>query len=70
MALLDTTVFLDLGGKHGRRYRAPAEAMIRQLLAGGETLMSSRVNLAELYVGVELADDPAREEGCMSVLAP
>ena len=61
MALLDTTVFVDLGGRGGKKRRAEAEAFIRQLLSGGESLYSSRVNVAELYVGAELSDDPAAE---------
>ena len=61
MALLDTTVFVDLGGRGGKRRRAEAEAIVRRLLADGESLFSSRVNVAELYVGAELSTDPVAE---------
>ena len=61
MALLDTTVFVDLGGRGGKKKKAEAQEMLRQLISQGETLLTSRINVAELYVGVELGDDPARE---------
>jgi tRNA(fMet)-specific endonuclease VapC len=61
MALLDTTVFVDLGGRGGKKRRAEAEAIVRQLLADGESLFASRFNVAELYVGAELSNDSAAE---------
>lgn len=61
MALLDTTVFIDLNGRGGARRKAEAEAIVRDLLASGETLVTSRVNVAEMYVGVELSNDSAAE---------
>ena len=61
MALLDTTVFVDLHGRGGARRMAEAEAAIRDLLAVGEILVTSRVNIAEIYSGVELGKAPQKE---------
>lgn len=61
MACLDTTVFLDLRGRSGKRRQARAEAVIQQLVLQGDALTTTRINCAELYVGVALADNPARE---------
>jgi tRNA(fMet)-specific endonuclease VapC len=61
MALLDTTVFVDLGGRGGKKRRREAEAIVRQLLSDGESLYASRINVAELYVGAELSNDPVAE---------
>ena len=62
MALLDTTVFVDLGGRGGSKKKAEAQQILRQLLASGESLCTSRVNIAELYVGLEISDDPDHEQ--------
>ena len=61
MALLDTTVFVDLRGRGGRRRQEEAEEIIRRLLGEGETLFTSQINIAELYVGAELSDEPGTE---------
>ena len=61
MALLDTTVYVDLRGRGGARRKAEAEKTIRQLLQSGEILVTSRVNIAEIYCGVELASDRPNE---------
>ena len=57
MALLDTTVLIDLG----RQARAPAHqrarAAVRRLLASGEMLFTSRINEAEFRVGPEMSGD-------------
>ena len=49
MALLDTNVFLDLQGRGGSKRRLSAQRIIAQLLAQNETLVTSRINVAELY---------------------
>jgi len=66
MALLDTTVFVDLGGRSGKKRAAAAEEVLRRILGSGETLMTSRINLAELYVGAELSDDRPGEQSKIS----
>jgi tRNA(fMet)-specific endonuclease VapC len=65
MALLDTTVYVDIHGRGGAKRRAEAEEMTRRLLRDGETLVTSRLNVAEIYVGLELGDDPAYEKLAM-----
>jgi predicted nucleic acid-binding protein len=61
VALLDTTVLIDLG----RRPQAPAHqrarAAVRRLLASGEMLFTSRINEAELRVGPEMSGQRRRE---------
>ena len=66
MALLDTTVFVDLEGRGGKRRKAEAQEMLRQIMQTGESLVTSRVNLAELYVGLELSDDPLEERAAIA----
>jgi len=61
MALLDTTVYVDIHGRGGAKRRAEAEAIMRELVRRGETLVTSRINVAEMYIGVELGDHPAEE---------
>jgi tRNA(fMet)-specific endonuclease VapC len=61
MALLDTTVYVDLRGRGGARRKAEAEEIMRRLLQDGETLVTSRINVAEIYCGVELGNDPQTE---------
>jgi tRNA(fMet)-specific endonuclease VapC len=61
MACLDTTVFVDLRGRAGQRHAARAAALIDELLGEGESIVSTRLNLAELYVGVERSRNPDLE---------
>jgi predicted nucleic acid-binding protein len=71
MACLDTTVVLDLMGRAGRRRQAEAEAKLRQLEHDRPHAIT-RFTFAELFIGVELADDPegerARLSRCLSPL--
>ena len=60
MACLDTTLLIDLLRSNPERKRR-ALAKIEVLASCGERIVTTRVNLAELYVGVELFDDPERE---------
>jgi tRNA(fMet)-specific endonuclease VapC len=60
MACLDTTVLLDLAGRSGRRKQAAAEASLRRL-DHDRPHSVTRFTVAEVLVGVALADDPARE---------
>ncbi len=61
MACLDTSFLIDLirSGASTRRRRATDK--LRELLARGEYLTTSRFNVAELLVGVYRSDDPERE---------
>jgi predicted nucleic acid-binding protein len=70
VALLDTTVLIDLGrGPHARANRN-ARATVHRLLASGEMLFTSRINEAEFRVGPEMSDNRERElESVESVLA-
>jgi tRNA(fMet)-specific endonuclease VapC len=60
MACLDTTVILDLLGRAGPRRREAAEAKLKQL-EHDQPHSVTRFTLAELLIGVELADDSDRE---------
>lgn len=60
MACLDTTILVDLT-RRGPNLRNRAFQKVQELLARGEFLATTRFNVAELYVGVERADDPDRE---------
>lgn len=61
MAVLDTNILIDLMRKRaGHSYRRTA-ALLQRLLTTGESMLTTRFNIAELYVGVELARDPADE---------
>ncbi len=61
MALLDTTVLIDLG----RGARSPANrramALVERILAEDDVLFTSRLNEAEFRVGVFRARDSKRE---------
>ncbi len=61
MACLDTSVIVDLLGRGGRRRQAQARARLHQLVAGGESLATTRFSQAELWVGVERSRDPNAE---------
>lgn len=61
MACLDTTVFVDLRGQD-RRLEARALAKLRELRGRGQSLVTTRFTLAELYVGVNRVTDPVGEE--------
>lgn len=62
MACLDTTVLLDLMGRGGTGAAGRAYGNIQAALARGETLCTTRFNVAELYVGVHRAADSAAED--------
>ena len=61
MACLDTTILVDLM-RRSSELRARAFQKLQQLLDRGEFIVTSRFNVAELYVGVERSDHPDREE--------
>jgi predicted nucleic acid-binding protein len=61
MACLDTTALLDLAGASGRRGRERARRRVAALQAAGETLVTTRFNVAELWVGVYRSTDRSAE---------
>jgi predicted nucleic acid-binding protein len=61
VALLDTTVLVDLGRDRDRAPHRRASAAVRQILESGQSLFTSRVNEAEFRVGPELCRDRRKE---------
>jgi tRNA(fMet)-specific endonuclease VapC len=61
VACLDTTLLVDLMRRRSE-LRARAFQKLQQLLRRDELLVTTRLNMAELYVGVERSDNPEREE--------
>ncbi|MBI4862263.1 MAG: PIN domain-containing protein [Candidatus Riflebacteria bacterium] len=60
MACLDTTFLIDLARPDGER-RLRAVSRLRELIARGESPATTRLNVAELFVGVFRSLDPSRE---------
>jgi predicted nucleic acid-binding protein len=67
MACLDTTILVDLSAGSPRLKKRALEK-IAQLAERGETLVTTRFNVAELLVGVARAADPAAEKAAVKVL--
>jgi tRNA(fMet)-specific endonuclease VapC len=61
MPCLDTTVFLDLSGRSGKKMEARARAAIQEHRDADQSHTTTRFNLAELLFGVEGANDPVAE---------
>jgi tRNA(fMet)-specific endonuclease VapC len=61
MAALDTNVLIDLGDPRRHGYKTAA-ALVRNVTRQGESVCTTRINIAELRVGLERAADRAREE--------
>jgi len=71
MAVLDTTILVDLMRKRQSPAARRAAEVLRELLADGDTLMTTRFNTAELYVGTEMSQDPTGEAARVdAALAP
>ena len=69
MACLDTTLLIDLGRSRGELSRRAARKTV-ELALQGEVVVTTQFNVAELYVGVQLARDAKREaESVERVLA-
>ena len=61
MACLDTTILIDLLGKKSQ-LKERAIAKVESLIGNGQSLATTRFNVAELYVGVSRSRNPQREE--------
>jgi predicted nucleic acid-binding protein len=60
MVCLDTTVLVELLRSDAARKRR-ALAKIELLITQGASIVTTRFNLAELYLGIELSSDPRAE---------
>ena len=71
MACLDTSALLDLSGRGGEDRRRRARAKVRELAGAGEELVTTRFNLAELWVGIARSENSAAErDKVRTLLAP
>lgn len=67
MACLNTTMLIDLVGRSAR-LRNRAFTKLKELVRWDETLVTTRFNVAELYVGVARSDNPRAEEKAVQTL--
>ncbi len=61
MACLDTTILIDLAGRSAR-LRKRALDKLSEIVNRNETIVTTRFNIAELYIGIAHSDDPRAEE--------
>lgn len=61
MACLDTTALVDLAGGCGRQNREGVRRKLASLQSAGDILVTTRLNVAELHVGVHRSRDRAAE---------
>ena len=61
MALLDTTVLIDLARGEKSPAHQRARVAVQRLLQSGETLFTSRINEAEFRIGPERSQDRQKE---------
>lgn len=66
MACLDTSILIDLMDARPSPTRQRARTIIHELKTAQEQLFTTRINLAELYVGIERASDAFQEERRMT----
>jgi len=64
MACLDTTILIDLAGRSDR-LRKRALEKLKELVKRGESLVTTRFNVAELYIGIARSDNPKAEEAAV-----
>ncbi len=67
MACLDTTILIDLAGRNSPR-KEQAVRKIEELAGKGQTLATTRFNVAELYVGVARSRRPEEDEKAIKAL--
>ena len=68
MACLDTTFLIDLARSRSSPVGERARAKRRELADRGEACLTTRFNVAELYVGVWRAPDAGREERAVAAI--
>lgn len=61
MTCLDTTVLIDIAGR-SVRLKKRALDKLSELVDRRESLVTTRFNVAELYIGIARSDDPRAEE--------
>jgi tRNA(fMet)-specific endonuclease VapC len=69
MACLDTTILLDLRGRGGKKLQERARGRVLELASAGKDPSTTILNLAELRVGVDRAEDPEEEEKVAAMVA-
>jgi len=67
MACLDTTMLIDLAGRSAA-LRKRALDKLKELVKRGESLVTTRFNVAELYIGIVRSDNPRAEEAAVQSL--
>jgi len=67
MACLDTTILIDLAGPNAR-LRKRALDKLSELIDRNETLVTTRFNVAELYIGIARSDNPRNDEASVRSL--
>jgi len=67
MACLDTTILIDLLGRTAPR-KQQAFRKIKALAKQGQTLATTRFNVAELYVGIARSRSPEEDENAIGTL--
>ncbi len=67
MACLDTTILIDLAGRTAQG-KERAVRKIEELAGKGQTLATTRFNVAELYVGVARSKRPQEDEKVIASL--
>jgi len=67
MACLDTTILIDLIGRAAPR-KQQAVRKIKELAEKGQTLATTRFNMAELYVGLARSNRPEADEKVIETL--
>jgi predicted nucleic acid-binding protein len=67
MAALDTSILVDVLRRRSR-FHERAIAKLDELQARGEILATTRFTVAELYVGIELSDNPQRDQAEVETL--
>ncbi len=67
MACLDTTILIDLGGRTSPR-KEQAVRKIEELAANRQMIVTTRFNIAELYVGLSRSRQPEEDEKAVQTL--
>lgn len=60
MACLDSSVLIDLLGRSGRARASDVAAFVEDVAEKEGSLVTTRICLAELYVGIERSGDPEK----------